>query len=79
MGTLGDDEAMVFFPFQCFLITILGKNLLTFFVIHITDALEEQKREDILLVSTGINVGAEQNCGIPQVGLQFFNRNSFTH
>ena len=79
MSALGDDEAVVFFPFQCFLITILGKNLLAFFIVHIADALEEQKWENILLVSTGINIGTEQNCGIPQVGLQFFNGDSFTH
>ena len=79
MGAFGNDEPVVFFPFQGFFIAVFCQNLLTFLIVHIADALEEQKWEDILLVSTGINVGAEQNCGIPQVGLQFFNGDSLTH
>ena len=40
-------------------------------VVDIGKALEEDQREDVLLVVSGIDQSPQQHCGAPQVGLQF--------
>ena len=39
----------------------------------------KKRRENVLLIGTGINVGSEQNRRVPEVGLQFFDSYSLTH
>ena len=48
-------------------------------IVYIADTFEEEERENVLLIGTGINVGSEQNCRVPKVGLQFFDGYSSTH
>ena len=69
---------LVLVKFGC-IITVLFDSFSCFFIIHIADALEKEKRENILLVGTGINVGSEQNRRVPEVGLQFLDSYSLTH
>ena len=44
------------------IIAILFDGLLSFFVVHITNSLKEEQRENILFICAGIDAGAEQNC-----------------
>ena len=69
---------VVFVEFGC-VITILFNGRCGFLVVHITDTFEEEERENVLLIGTGINVGSEQNCRVPKVGLQLFDGYSLTH
>ena len=39
-------------------------------IIHITKALIEQQRENILLVVSGVDIAAQQGCRSPKVGFQ---------
>ena len=41
------------------------------FVVDVGDPLEEDKREDVLLVIAGVDQAAQNDRGTPQVGLQF--------
>jgi hypothetical protein len=41
------------------------------FVVDVRDPLEEDEREDVLLVVAGVDQTAQNDRGTPQVGLQF--------
>jgi len=41
------------------------------FVVDVGDPLEEDEREDVLLVVAGVDQAAQDDRGTPQVGLQF--------
>ena len=53
-----------------------GRGLL---VVHVANSLEKQQRKYILLISSRVNICAEENGGVPQIGLQFLNGDPFTH
>ena len=38
-------------------------------IVHITDSLKEQQREYVLLIGSRINICAEEDGGVPQIGL----------
>lgn len=78
--TLRNNKGMdlVLIKFGC-IITVLFDSLSCFFVVHITDTLEEEERENVLLIGTSINIGSEKNRRVPEIGLQFFDCYSLTH
>jgi hypothetical protein len=49
----------------------VGQGGLVFLVPDIGDALEEQQREDELLVVAGVDQAAQQDGGTPEVGFEF--------
>ena len=80
MIALRNNEGMdlILVEFSC-VITILFKSSCSFLIVNITDAFEEEERENVLLIGTGINVGSKQNRRVPEVGLQFLDSYSLTH
>ena len=80
MIALRNNEGMdlVLIKFGC-IITVLFKSSCGFLIVYIADAFEEEERENVLLIGTGINVGSEQNRRVPEVGLQFLDSYSLTH
>jgi len=49
---------LILVKFSC-VIAVFGDGFGRFLVVHITDTLEKEKRENVLLIGTGINVGPE--------------------
>ena len=49
------------------------------FIVNIADALEEHQRENVLLVGTRIDVGAQQHGALPEIAFQLVNRNPLSH
>ena len=80
MAALGNDKCMKLTlvklsgVFAVFLLR--GGGLL---IVHITDSLKEQQREYVLLIGSRVNICAEEDGGVPQIGLQFLNGDPFTH
>ena len=61
MGTIGDADDKVLALCSSKIFTALAYELAILLVIHIRDALEEQQREDVLFVTSCINL-ATQTC-----------------
>ena len=70
MAALGNDKCMKFTLiklsgiFAVFLLRCGG-----LLIVHITDSLKEQQREYVLLIGSRVNICAEEDGGVPQIGL----------
>ena len=68
MVFLRDEEAVELGAAGVVLVAIaLGEGLGELFVVDVADALEEEQREDELLVVAGINVATQVGRGTPEV------------
>src|SRR4051794_25970136 len=63
---------MVLRQLRVFLVAIDPHGCCVFFVVDVREALEEDKREDELLVVACVDEASKEHCSTPEVGLQFF-------
>jgi hypothetical protein len=61
------------------IIAVFLDSMSGFFIINVAYALEEHEREYVLLVRAGVDIGAQQDGGLPEVGFQFIQSDSISH
>jgi hypothetical protein len=68
MGSLGDAESVLLRQQGIvFVSTRFFQRVRELLVVHITEALIEEEREDELFVVTGVDIAPQEGCGAPEI------------
>ena len=79
VAAVGDGEAVVLGEVGEFLVAVHLHRGGVLLVVDVGDPLQEDQREDVLLVVAGVDEAAQDDGGAPQVGLQLALGDSRTH
>ena len=74
MGTCWYLNSEVFNLHSSIFCAAFAKKAFILLVVYITDAFEEQKWENVLLVSSGINLTTKAGCSVPKEGFHLIQR-----